>query len=376
MNSRIAGFNMSTSQRKIEHLKLCSSSPVESRVKGTGFEDIMLVHRALPEFDIEDIDLHTNFLGKSMKAPFLIASITGGHPDTKPINAALAQAAEEMGIGIGVGSQRAAIEDPTQEDSFTIMRDVAPDAFIYGNIGAAQIKEYGIEKIENLVEMLDADAMAIHLNFLQEAIQPEGDTDASGALDAIKEICSLDVPIIVKETGAGISHEDAWLLKKAGVSAIDVGGVGGTSWSGVEVYRARDRKDIISEMIGELFWDFGIPTAASVVECNVSLPIIATGGIRTGMDIAKSIAIGASVASAALPFVAPALEGKDMVLNRLKLMMNELKVAMFLCGCKDLCKLHATPTVITGWTREYLELRGFNVKEFALRSNRSELQIV
>lgn len=376
MNNMNAGLNMSTSQRKIEHLKLCSSSPVESRVKGTGLEDVMLVHRALPEFDIEDIDLHTNFLGKSMKAPFLIASITGGHPDTRPINAALAQAAEEMGIGIGVGSQRAAIEDPAQAGSFSIMRDVAPDAFIYGNIGAAQIKEYGIEKIEDLVEMLDADAMAIHLNFLQEAIQPEGDTDASGALDAIREICSLDIPIIVKETGAGISHEDAWLLKKAGVSAIDVGGAGGTSWSGVEVYRARDRKDVMSEMLGELFWDFGIPTAASVVECNVSLPVIATGGIRTGMDIARSIAIGASVASAALPFVAPALESKEMVLKRLKLMMNELKVAMFLCGCQDLHRLHIAPTVITGWTREYLELRGFNVKEFALRSDRSELQVV
>ena len=376
MNNRTAGFNMSTSQRKIEHLRLCSSSPVESRTRGTGLEDIMLIHRALPEFSIEGIDLDINFLGKRMKAPFLIASITGGHPDTKPINATLAQAADEMGIGIGVGSQRAAIEDPLQEDSFTIMRDVAPDAFIYGNIGAAQIKEYGVEGVQRLVEMLDADAMAIHLNFLQEAIQPEGDTDASGALEAITEICSMGVPIIVKETGAGISHEDALLLKKAGVAAIDVGGVGGTSWSGVEVYRARDRKDLTSEMLGELFWDFGIPTAASIVECNVSLPVIATGGIRTGLDIAKSIAIGASVASAALPFVAPALENKDMVLMRLKNMINELKVAMFLCGCQDLHRLHTTPTVITGWTREYLELRGFNVKEFALRSNRSELQIV
>ncbi|MBC7085978.1 MAG: type 2 isopentenyl-diphosphate Delta-isomerase [Methanomethylovorans sp.] len=367
---------MTTSQRKIEHLKLCSSSPVESRTRGTGLEDIMLVHKALPEFDIDDIDLHVDFLGKRMKAPFLIASITGGHPETKSINAALAQAADEMGIGIGVGSQRAAIEDPAQEESFTIMRDMAPEAFIYGNIGAAQIKEYGIEGIQNLIEMLDADAMAIHLNFLQEAIQPEGETNASDTLETIREICSLDVPIIVKETGAGISHEDALLLKKAGVSAIDVGGVGGTSWAGVEVYRARDRNDIMSEILGELFWDFGIPTAASVVECNVSLPVIATGGIRTGLDIAKSIAIGATAASAALPFVAPAMENKEMVLQRLKLMINELKVAMFLCGCKDVHMLHTTPTVITGWTKEYLELRGFNVKEFAVRSTRSELQIV
>lgn len=367
---------MSTSQRKIEHLKLCASSPVESRSKGAGFEDIMLIHKALPEFDIEDIELKTMFLGKKLSAPFLIASITGGHPETKSINASLAQAAEYMGVGIGVGSQRAAIEDPNQEDSFAVMRDVAPNTFIYANIGAAQIRDYGIEGVEKLIEMVDADAIAIHLNFLQEAIQPEGETNANGALEAITEICSLNIPIIVKETGAGISHEDALVLKKAGVAAIDVGGVGGTSWAGVEVYRARDRNDVMSEMLGELFWDFGIPTAASVVECNLSLPVIATGGIRNGLHIAKSIALGASVASAALPFVSPSLESTEMIINRLQSIINEFKVAMFLCGCQNIHRLQNVSTVITGYTKEYLELRGFDVKEFALRSNKSELQIV
>lgn len=359
---------MNTSQRKIEHLQLCASSPVESRSKKAGFEDIMLIHKALPEFDIDEITLNTEFLGKSMSAPFLIASITGGHPETKTINESLAQAAENMGIGIGVGSQRAAIEDPTQADSFTIVRDVAPNAFIYGNIGAAQIREYGVEGVEKLIEMLDVDAMAIHLNFLQEAIQPEGDTDATGALDSITEICSLKTPIIIKETGAGISYEDAVLLKKAGVSAIDVGGAGGTSWAGVEVYRARDRQDEMSEMLGELFWDFGIPTASSIVECNLSIPIIATGGIRNGLHIAKSIALGADVASAALPFVSPALNSTDMVIKKLQSMLHELKVAMFLSGCENVQQLQKIPVVITGYTREYLELRGFNLKKFALRS--------
>ena len=367
---------MSTSQRKIEHLRLCAASPVESRKIKAGFEDIMLVHRALPEMGMDDINLSTELLGKGMNAPFMIASITGGHPDTIPINAALASAAEETGIGIGVGSQRAAIEDPSQEASFRIVRDEAPNAFVYGNIGAAQIKQYGVEGVEKLIEMIDADAMAIHLNFLQEAIQPEGDRNGSDALESIREICSMKVPIIVKETGSGISHEDALLLKKAGVAAIDVGGVGGTSWSGVEVYRARARKDRISEMIGELFWDFGIPTVPSIVECSVSLPVIATGGIRTGLDIAKSIAMGASAASAALPFVGPAMKGKEEVIKSIALMLDELKVAMFLCGCRNVKKLHSAPAIVTGWTREYIELRGFDAKEFAMRSENSEFQIV
>lgn len=354
-----------TSKRKIEHLKLCAESPVESRKVSAGFEDVTLIHRALPELNMDKLDLSINLLGKRLQAPFLIASITGGHPDTIPVNAALAAAAEELGVGIGVGSQRAAIDDPAQVESFRIVREKAPNTFVYGNVGAAQIREYGVERVEKLVEMVDADALAIHLNFLQEAIQPEGDRDATGCLDMIKEICSvLGKPVIIKETGAGISREDALLLQKAGASAIDVGGAGGTSWAGVEVYRARESGDSASEHLGELFWDFGIPTVASIIESRVSLPIIATGGVRTGVDIAKSIALGASAASAALPFVGPALEGKKSVVRVLSRMLDEFRVAMFLCGCaniKDLCR---APVVVTGWTLEYLSQRGFNVKDY------------
>ncbi|WP_321430699.1 type 2 isopentenyl-diphosphate Delta-isomerase [uncultured Methanolobus sp.] len=367
---------MSTSRRKIEHLELCAESPVESRKTGAGFNDVMLIHRALPEMNMDEIDTSVRFLEKEMNAPFMIASITGGHPETTEVNAALAEAVEELGLGIGVGSQRAAIEDPAQEESFRVVRDKAPNAFVYGNIGAAQIREYGVEGVEKVIEMIDADAIAVHLNFLQEAIQPEGDRDASGALEVIKDICSLAVPVIIKETGAGISHEDAFTLKEAGVAAIDVGGVGGTSWSGVEVYRARERNDTESEILGELFWDFGIPTVPSIVECSVSLPVIATGGLRTGLDMAKSVALGASVASAALPFVEPALKGKDAVVKSIEHMLKEMEVAMFLCGCRDLKDLHLAPTVISGWTREYLELRGFNVKDFALRSKNKDFQTV
>ena len=352
-----------TSRRKIEHLKLCAESPVESRNVSAGFEDVTLIHRALPELNMDKLDLSVDLLGKRLKAPFLIASITGGHPDTISVNSALAAAAEELGVGIGVGSQRAAIDDPAQEESFKVVREKAPNAFVYGNVGAAQIREYGIDGVEKLVEMIDADALAIHLNFLQEAIQPEGDRDATGCLDMIREICSvLDTPVIIKETGAGISREDALLLQKAGVSAIDVGGVGGTSWAGVEVYRARESGDSASENLGELFWDFGIPTVASIIESRVSLPIIATGGVRTGLDIAKSLALGANAASAALPFVGPALEGKKSVVSVLSRMLDEFRVAMFLCGCANIQDLRNTPVVVTGWTLEYLRQRGFNIK--------------
>ncbi|MDD2439150.1 MAG: type 2 isopentenyl-diphosphate Delta-isomerase [Methanosarcinaceae archaeon] len=357
-----------TSKRKLEHLKLCAESSVEARNVTSGFEDVILVHRALPELDMDELDLSVDFLGKKLQAPFLVASITGGHPDTFPVNAALAEAVEELGLGIGVGSQRAAIDDPAQEASFRIVREKAPNAFVYGNVGAAQIKEYGLEGMEKLVAMIEADALAIHLNFLQEAIQPEGDRNARGCLAMISEISSsLDVPVIVKETGAGISREDALKFLDAGVAAIDVGGVGGTSWAGVEVYRTREKGDGLSSQLGDLFWDFGIPTAASIIESKVSLPIIATGGVRTGVDIAKSIALGASVASAALPFVGPALEGKAAVVRVLSQLLAELRTAMFLCGCGNISELGQASTVITGWTLQYLTQRGFNVKDYSSR---------
>lgn len=355
-----------TSRRKMEHLELCARCHVESRKVSAGFEDVVLVHRALPEISMNDIDMSVDFLGKKLSFPFLIASITGGHPETMSVNAALAGAAEELGIGIGVGSQRAAIDDPKQAESFKTVRENAPTAFVYGNIGAAQIKEYGVEKVASLVSMIDADAIAVHLNFLQEAIQPEGDLDASGCLEMIEKISSeVGVPVIAKETGAGISREDALLLKKAGVSAIDVGGAGGTSWSGVEVYRARMEKDKLGEHLGELFWDFGIPTVSSLVECKVAVPLIATGGVRTGVDVAKSIALGASAASAALPFVAPAMKGQNAVIEVLEVIRQELKAAMFLTGCANFKALSHAPAVVVGPTSEYLTRRGFNVGDYA-----------
>lgn len=362
---------MSTSNRKIEHLELCAKQDVEAHRDEhgrslTGFEDISLVHNALPEINKGDIDTSVNFLGHDLAFPVLIASMTGGHPDVKGVNQNLALAAQELGIGIGVGSQRAALEDPTLEDSFRVVRDTAPDAFVFGNLGVAQLQEYGIEGVQQAADMIDADAMAIHLNFLQEAIQPEGDVEAEGGLELITQVCQkLKLPVIVKETGAGISKEVAHKLCDAGVSAIDVGGLGGTSWAGVEVYRARQRSDRISERLGDLFWNWGIPTAVSVIESNISVPVIATGGIRTGIDVAKCLAVGASVCSTALPLVGPALKGAKEVKTKLELMHEELRTAAFLCGCATIEEMMNAQVVITGKTGQYLKERGFETSHFA-----------
>jgi len=341
-----------TSDRKLDHIRICLNEEVESNY--TGFEDVMLIHSALPELDFEEVKTEVRFLGKKLSAPFLIASMTGGHRNTTEINRNLAIAVEELGLGMGVGSQRAAIENSSPEilESFTVVREYAPNAFIYANVGAAQVVR-DIEFAEKAVEMIDADALAIHLNFLQEAVQPEGDRNARGCLKAIEEVCSsLKVPVIVKETGAGISREVAEAVRKAGASAIDVGGKGGTSWSGVEVYRAEG----LMKEIGRDFWDWGLPTAFCVVDCCDILPTIATGGIRSGIDVAKAIALGAEVASSALPLLKPAVESAEKVMEKLEYFVRGLKVAMFLTSSKKVEELRGK-VFITGKLKEWLEFR-------------------
>jgi isopentenyl-diphosphate delta-isomerase len=353
-----------TSKRKIEQLQICAEKDVEAA--STCFADVKLVHVALPELDKDEIDLRTEFLGFSFNYPLMIASMTGGHPETKRINAALAEAAATLGLGIGVGSQRAALEGVEQEETFRVVRDVAPEAFIYANLGAPQVKEYGIAGIERVIEMIDANAVAIHLNFLQEAIQPEGNVDARGCLGAIKAVCdAIKKPVIVKETGAGISYAVAKRLHDIGVAAIDVGGLGGTSLAAAEIYRAKEEGDERCEHLGHLFgWDWGITTVESIVECSAipfPIPVIATGGIRTGIDVAKSIALGADLCSAALPFLKPVLEhgSAASVIRKIAEMGEELKVAMFLTGCRTPPELKEAEVIVLGRTREILEQRGF-----------------
>ncbi len=354
---------MKTSERKLDHINICLRKSVES--KYSGFEDVMFIHRALPEVNYEDISLEVKFLGKKLKAPFLIASMTGGHREAYEINKNLAIAVENHGIGMGVGSQRAAIEDESVVETYSVVREYAPNAFIYANIGLPQLIEKGVELAEKAVEMIEADAIAIHLNFLQEVVQPEGDKMAEGGFVAIREVASeLNVPVIVKETGAGISREIAFSMREAGARALDIGGKGGTSWSGVEYYRIEDE---VEREIAKSFWNWGIPTAFSIVDCHDILPVIATGGIRDGIDAAKALALGARIASAALPFLEPAKIGHEEVERKIKFFLEGIKKVLFLTGCKHVYDLHKTHVFIYGKLRDWIDFREFDLYEFSRR---------
>jgi len=348
------------SDRKLEHLWLCKHCDVEHKHKKTGFEEIELIHKALPQINKEEINITTEFLGKTLEAPIIITGMTGGHPASLSINRELARAAEQLNIGLGMGSQRAAIENPKLRSTYTVMRDEAPSIFLIGNIGAPQI-----EYAEEAAAMMNLDALAVHLNPLQEAIQPEGDVNASNYLQYVGEASKkLDIPIIVKETGAGIKGEDAIALTKAGAAAIDVAGAGGTSWAAVETYRSKD------PYMGNLFRDWGIPTAVSTVEVlqSVNVPIISSGGIRNGLDAAKALALGAEAVGLALPVLKEAYMGYEAVKIKIMKFIEELKVAMYLVGASDISELRKSDLLIMGKTREWLKSRGINTEEYSRRS--------
>jgi isopentenyl-diphosphate delta-isomerase len=281
--------------------------------------------------------------------------MTGGHRDALPINRNLAAAAERAGIGMGVGSQRAALEDPELEDSFTVVREAAPTAFLCANLGVVQLREQGIEWAERAVEMIDAQAICIHANFLQEAVMPEGDHDARGCLAALTTLCrELPVPVILKETGAGISRETAARLWAAGVAAIDIGGLGGTSWARVEGIRSPGSP---GARMGERFADWGIPTVVSLCEVAGKGPVIATGGVRSGLDMAKALALGADLCGMALPLLAPAMESEGAVERAIDGYTSELAVAMFLSGARTVKSMRNVRTWITGMTRQMTKKR-------------------
>ena len=348
------------SDRKLEHLLLCKHCDVEHKHKRTGFEEIELIHKALPQINKEEINITTEFLGKTLEAPIIITGMTGGHPASLAINRELAKAAEQLKIGVGMGSQRAAVENPELRSTYTVMRDEAPSTFIIGNIGAPQI-----QYAEEAAGMMNLDALAIHLNPLQEAIQPEGDVDASNYLSYVEKASkTLDIPVIVKETGAGIKREDAIKLTKAGAAAIDIAGAGGTSWAAVETYRSKDSN------MGNLFRDWGIPTAVSTVEVlqSVNIPVISSGGIRSGLDAAKALALGAEAVGIALPVLKEAYIGYEAVKVKIMKFIEELKVAMYLVGASDLSDLRKSDLLIMGKTRDWLNLRGIKTEKYARRS--------
>lgn len=346
------------SERKLEHIKICLEEDVEARFKTTGFEDIELVHKTSPEIDFEEINLSSSLFEKELEAPIVICPMTGGHERGQEINIALAEAAQELNIAFGVGSQRAAIEDSDLEETYQV-REVAPDILLLGNLGVAQLSQgYGIEEAKKAVEMIGADALGLHFNPLQEAIQPEGGTNFKGVLEGISKITSkMKEPLYLKETGAGMNASIASKFVEVGAKAIDVSGAGGTSWAGVEAMREKS-----SAELSEIFWDWGIPTSISTAEVSdvIDVPVISSGGIRTGLDAAKAIALGADFVGIGLPLFRASVRGKEKVAGWLKEFIQELKTAMFLTGCTSIDELQNIPLAISGQTRERFTSRGLD----------------
>jgi isopentenyl-diphosphate Delta-isomerase len=360
-----------TRQRKLDHINKCLNENVQAKEATTGFKDIHFIHKALPEIDRQKIDLSTSFLGHKFKAPVIVGAMTGGTQEAERINANIAEAVEKLDIGMGVGSQRAAIENPKLIETFSIARKKAPTAFLIANIGGVQlVNGYNVSQARKAIKMIEADALAIHLNSLQEAVQPEGQTNFEGVLKKIGELAGeLDMPVIVKETGSGIAAEEAKELVAAGVKAIDIGGLGGTSFAAVEYYRTEAKENDLQRFLGEAFWDWGISTAASLVEITqtIKTSIIASGGIRNGFDIAKALALNANLTSLALPILKTAERSSAETVNLLSYLIEELRNVMFLVGAEKVDKLGNTPIVVTGETGKWLETRGFDVKNYARR---------
>ncbi|MEO8956063.1 MAG: type 2 isopentenyl-diphosphate Delta-isomerase [Ktedonobacteraceae bacterium] len=363
-------------QRKVEHVNIALGQDV-SAAQQANWHDVHFVHQALPEVDLDTIDTSVTFLGRELRYPIFMSSLTGGHPDVTSINRNLARAAEQYGLALGVGSQRAAIVNPAVAPSYAVTREYAPHAFLIANIGAPQLivqsrhPAFTVAHAQQAIDMIGANALAIHMNSLQEAAQPEGDRRSVGEAAALKILTAqLSVPVIAKETGAGICREQALLLRSCGVSAIDVGGAGGSSMSAIEAARSASRGDERTRNIGMLYRDWGIATPICVVEAGVAkLPLIATGGVRNGLDIARALALGATLAGMGFPFLKAASESYEQVCELLENVIAELKVAMQLSGASTIAQLQQTDIVVTGETRHWLILRGFeeNLKEMAQR---------
>lgn len=360
-----------TRKRKAEHISISLKHNIQAREVTTGFEDAIFIHKALPEIDRHLIDLSATVFGHKFAAPLIVGAITGGTHEATKINATIAEVVEELGLGMGVGSQRAALEDKKLEESFAVTRKKAPTAFLVANIGGVQlVNGYGLKEVKKAMEMIDADALAIHLNALQETAQPEGQTSFAGILEKVDRIADgLDKPIIVKETGAGIAAEEAKKLEAAGAKGIDVSGAGGTSWAAVEYYRAEELQDAFRRRLGDVFWDWGIPTAVSIVEVSqtVSIPVVASGGVRSGVDVAKALALGSSLTSLSQPVLRAAVKGTRETRDMLSLLMDELRNVMFLVGAGSIEALGKVPVVIVGKTSEWLRVRGFDVEPYARR---------
>ncbi|NJK38271.1 MAG: type 2 isopentenyl-diphosphate Delta-isomerase [Oscillatoriales cyanobacterium RM2_1_1] len=322
-----------TQSRKADHLRVCLEENVQFCQQTSGLERYQFTHCCLPELNRQDINLKTNFLGKILGAPLLISSMTGGTEQAKQINSRLAEAAQYYQLPMGVGSQRIAVEKPEVADTFAV-RSLAPDILLFANLGAVQLNYgYGLAECQRVVDLLEADALILHLNPLQEWIQTEGDTDFRGLLDKITQLSAqLSIPIIAKEVGNGISAVMARRLIEAGVTAIDVAGAGGTSWAKIEGERARDPRQ---RRLGQTFANWGIPTSECIINVRQvapTIPLIASGGLRNGLDVAKAIALGADLGGLAWPFLQAAAESEAAVYDLVEILIAEIATVLFCTG--------------------------------------------
>ncbi len=343
---------MDIRSRKSDHVDSARGKKVEYALS-SGFDEVRLVHGSLPEMDLGDVDACCTLFGKKLSSPLIISGMTGGYPEAHKINLKLAAAAEKEGLALGLGSQRAMIEKPELAATYKV-RKAAPSIPLIGNIGGCQLKKYGVRKVRGMLDDVEADALAIHLNPLQEVCQPEGDHDFSGILGQIAIFSrDLGLPVIVKETGAGISRQSALAIKKAGAGMIDVSGAGGTSWSKVEYLRSSEEP---------IFAEWGNPTCECIASCADVVETIASGGVRSGLHAAKAIALGASFAGAALPFLRasdPAAEARAW--------KKTIRIAMLLSGSKNVAQLKKAKIVITGKTAEGMKRLGIDVDKFSQR---------
>jgi len=336
-----------TSGRKADHIRINLEQDVQFPRLTTGLERYRFMHQAVPELNLAEVDLRQEFLGKQLATPILISSMTGGTEQAYQINRNLAQAAQQAGIAMGLGSQRAAIEDASLAWTFRV-RDVAPDILLFANLGAVQLNYgYGVEHCRRAVDMAEADALILHLNVLQEAVQPEGDGNFAGLLHKIEQVCStLGVPVIAKEVGWGLSEKAARQLVDAGVQVLDVAGSGGTSWSEVEYHRA---PNAFYAQVAACFADWGIPTADSLIYARraaPATPLIASGGLRDGVDIAKCMALGADLAGLAGPFLKAAARSTEAVSELISLLSRQLQIAMLCAGVDSIRSLKKVPLVV------------------------------
>lgn len=330
--------------RKDDHIRINLQQDVQFPHLTTGLERYRFLHQALPELDLHAIDTTVTLFGRTLTSPLLISSMTGGTEMAMRFNRILAQAAQQHGIALGLGSQRAAIRNPDTAITYQV-RDIAPDVLLLANIGAVQFNYgYGVDECRRVVDMVEADALILHFNVLQEAVQPEGDVNFAGLLAKVEAVCrAMPVPVIAKEVGWGFSEQNARDLANAGVSAIDVAGSGGTSWSEVEYHRA---PNAFHAQVARAFADWGIPTADAIqyaVRGAPGLPVIASGGLRDGIDVAKSIALGATIGGMAGPFLKAAAESVEAVSQLIEILSSQIRIAMLCSGASSVAALQRTP---------------------------------